>query len=671
MAGRIKKCFKRFLKRTGIRKGLIGGVLVLVVVDLIWVGSAALSRIIYTQEAYNKPLFATYFKTSLFSIYLTAFIFWRPWQRLCVRGWRIRDNGERQRLLSPDATCSNTINEDHAQSTFNNPEYLTGPTTREECTNTRDDAHSPSSTETTHNEPPTITTDTIVPIDMTGDNIACSDEQLIEKSPAIHSTVDVNDHLLLVDNTIKSNQSSILISATPPEILSPLPVEPEVTVLPVQPEVTVCPLAGYMKDERVLSMQERSNLLTFRGAESAGADGDMRVISCPINPELEICLLGPPEYEPLGCYEPDSSSEDEHKPTEPLSPCHDKCCKVRFKRTVEVREVTGEGEGGAATVGGRRLFKKKTVSQHKEEWKRHQLLPVWKVALMAALFGVVWFLANYLYSKALYATSVASVNTLSSTSGVFVMVLAALPCLSVTDGDKITISRCIVTLISVGGAALVSLSPSGNEGGIKFSTGALYALGGAVLYAVYLVLLRRAVTHHDSLDIPMFFGFVGLFDSIFLLPLLVVWHYTGLEVFQLPPTADVWTLLLVNGFVGTVLSELLWLWGVFLTSPLMGTLALSLVTPLSITYSIVIGQANFSWMFVLGAVLIIISFVGVTVLDHFGAWDPLWAGAKILFLKARDYRHHREFRALSRESQRLITDDQIRPAYCQDYLSPT
>ena len=29
------------------------------------------------------------------------------------------------------------------------------------------------------------------------------------------------------------------------------------------------------------------------------------------------------------------------------------------------------------------------MSQHKEEWKRHQLLPVWKVALMAALFGVV------------------------------------------------------------------------------------------------------------------------------------------------------------------------------------------------------------------------------------------------------------------------------------------
>ena len=55
-------------------------------------------------------------------------------------------------------------------------------------------------------------------------------------------------------------------------------------------------------------------------------------------------------------------------------------------------------------------------------------------------------------------------------------------------------------------------------------------------------------------------GFVGLFDLVLLCPLLVVWHYTGLEVFELPPTNEVWTLMLVNGFVGTVLSELLWLW---------------------------------------------------------------------------------------------------------------
>ena len=55
-------------------------------------------------------------------------------------------------------------------------------------------------------------------------------------------------------------------------------------------------------------------------------------------------------------------------------------------------------------------------------------------------------------------------------------------------------------------------------------------------------------------------GFVGLFVAVLLAPLVVAWHFIGWEEFQLPPNPDVWTLLLVNGFIGTVLSELLWLW---------------------------------------------------------------------------------------------------------------
>ena len=57
-----------------------------------------------------------------------------------------------------------------------------------------------------------------------------------------------------------------------------------------------------------------------------------------------------------------------------------------------------------------------------------------------------WFLSNYLYAIALDITSVAAVNTLSSMSGVFVMALAAIPFLSVTEGDKLTMSRFLVTL---------------------------------------------------------------------------------------------------------------------------------------------------------------------------------------------------------------------------------
>ena len=50
-----------------------------------------------------------------------------------------------------------------------------------------------------------------------------------------------------------------------------------------------------------------------------------------------------------------------------------------------------------------------------------------------------------------------------------------------------------------------------------------------------------------------------MFNMVVMAPLLAVWHVSSLEVFEWPPNSTVWTLLLVNGLVGTVLSELLWL----------------------------------------------------------------------------------------------------------------
>ena len=80
------------------------------------------------------------------------------------------------------------------------------------------------------------------------------------------------------------------------------------------------------------------------------------------------------------------------------------------------------------------------------------------------------------------------------------------------------------------------------------------------MIAIYLtVLVSECVPLLTWCNI-FFIGFVGLFDFALLFPLLLIWHFSGLEAFEFPPTPNVWTLLLVNGFVGTVLSELLWLW---------------------------------------------------------------------------------------------------------------
>lgn len=54
-------------------------------------------------------------------------------------------------------------------------------------------------------------------------------------------------------------------------------------------------------------------------------------------------------------------------------------------------------------------------------------------------------------------------------------------------------------------------------------------------------------------------GFVGLFNTVLLWPGLLVLHLSKWETFRLPSQQEL-AIMLVNGLVGTVLSELLWLW---------------------------------------------------------------------------------------------------------------
>ena len=55
-------------------------------------------------------------------------------------------------------------------------------------------------------------------------------------------------------------------------------------------------------------------------------------------------------------------------------------------------------------------------------------------------------------------------------------------------------------------------------------------------------------------------GLVGAFNFFLLWPGFLFLNYLRLEVFELPPSATVWGYIALNAFIGTVLSEFLWLW---------------------------------------------------------------------------------------------------------------
>ncbi|XP_061782462.1 solute carrier family 35 member F5-like isoform X2 [Nerophis lumbriciformis] len=305
--------------------------------------------------------------------------------------------------------------------------------------------------------------------------------------------------------------------------------------------------------------------------------------------------------------------------------------RVRFSNIMEVRQLPST----QALEAKLSRMSYPAAKDHEAILRTMGKLTITDVAKISFFFCFVWFLANLSYQEALSDTQVAIVNILSSTSGLFTLIFAAI--FPSNSSDRFTLSKLLAVALSMGGVALVSHS-SMDRPDEKGTIGSLWSLAGALLYAVYIVLIKRLVDREDKLDIPMFFGFVGLFNLLLLWPGFLLLHYTGFEAFELPSQL-VWTYILVNGLIGTVLSEFLWLWGCFLTSSLIGTLALSLTIPLSILADICMQKVHFSWQFFAGAVPVFLSFFIATLLCHYNNWDPVMVGLRRLY--AFSFRRHR------------------------------
>ena len=54
-------------------------------------------------------------------------------------------------------------------------------------------------------------------------------------------------------------------------------------------------------------------------------------------------------------------------------------------------------------------------------------------------------------------------------------------------------------------------------------------------------------------------GFVGFFVSLLFWPGFFIVHFTKAERFEWPDSIQ-WIFLVTNGLIGTVVSQLLWLW---------------------------------------------------------------------------------------------------------------
>ena len=158
-----------------------------------------------------------------------------------------------------------------------------------------------------------------------------------------------------------------------------------------------------------------------------------------------------------------------------------------------------------------------------------------ETARLSLEFSMLWFAANYFASACLQFTSVASVTILTSTSSVWTLIFC-----SIMRIESFTWRKLVGVLASLTGVILISTvdlsgSSDENRGNFPHKTLGEIAVGDAMafvsagIYGLYVTVMKRKVGDEDKVNMPVFFGLVGVFILILLWPLFFILHFTGME----------------------------------------------------------------------------------------------------------------------------------------------
>ncbi|KAG6845749.1 hypothetical protein H0H87_003803 [Tephrocybe sp. NHM501043] len=135
------------------------------------------------------------------------------------------------------------------------------------------------------------------------------------------------------------------------------------------------------------------------------------------------------------------------------------------------------------------------------------------------------------------------------------------------------------------------------------------ALVSAVVYALYVTLLKVRIGVESRVNMQLFFGFVGLYNVLTCWIIGAVLHILDVEPFELPSSYIVIKAILIN-MAFTISSDYIYVLAMLKTTPIVVTVGLSLTIPLAVIGDVLLGRTVRNLVLV-GATLVLVSFVVV------------------------------------------------------------
>ncbi|MCO5606274.1 hypothetical protein L7F22_060461 [Adiantum nelumboides] len=233
-----------------------------------------------------------------------------------------------------------------------------------------------------------------------------------------------------------------------------------------------------------------------------------------------------------------------------------------------------------------------------------------RTAIASAIVCPFWFLAQFTFNLSLSYTTVTSNTILSSTSSLFTFFMS-LKFLR----EKFAWVKFWSVLLCMAGTVIVSLSDSkeSTSAAKNHAWGDMLCLVSAGFYAVYTTLIKKQLPDEaegeEEASTALFFGYLGLFNGLFFLPVILVLHFTGVEPLH-RLSALQYSLIIGKGMLDNVLSDYLWAKAVLLTSTTAATAGLTIQVPIAAIVDSVRG-IKLSVLEYIGGVCVLVGFFGI------------------------------------------------------------